>query len=181
MGMGIASPLRQLVARTGVSLFCLNIPLLAQAEQAQENAAEEKPALTMTGNVTLVNDYIWRGLTQTWGNPALQAGVEASHDSGGYLGFWGSNVSDRWVPGANLELDLYGGIRRKFPDAPDFGFDLGVIYVYYPDGDYDEAFERKDLQVIEYQHHGGLCRTVLQMAIHKVWAYVEQVLRLERE
>lgn len=97
--------------------------------------------ITVSGSATLVNDYIWRGLTQTFGKPALQVGVEMQHESGAYLGAWGSNVTERWIPGANLELDVYGGFRTPLPGVEGLGLDLGLIYVYYPGGDYADALD----------------------------------------
>jgi Bacterial protein of unknown function (Gcw_chp) len=76
-------------------------------------------------------------------------------------------------------LDLYGGIRRKFPDAPDFGFDLGVIYVYYPDGDYEEAFDGRTFRSSSTntaEVYAGLSYKWLSVKYGR-----EQVLRLQRE
>ena len=41
-------------------------------------AAAAAPAFTISGNVTLASDYLWRGLSQSWGKPALQAGLTGS-------------------------------------------------------------------------------------------------------
>lgn len=38
---------------------------------------------------------------------AVQFSIEADHASGAYAGFWASNVSSQWMPGANLEPDAY--------------------------------------------------------------------------
>jgi hypothetical protein len=46
----------------------------------------------ISGNITLTSDYIWRGVSQTTGDPALQGGVAYSHENGFYAGVWGSNV-----------------------------------------------------------------------------------------
>ena len=84
-----------------------------------------------------MSDYLWHGQTQTWGKPALQAGIEADHVSGLYAGFWGSNVSSHWLPNANLETDWSVGFRNTF--LTDFRYDIGGTYVYYPDGNFSKA------------------------------------------
>jgi uncharacterized protein (TIGR02001 family) len=103
--------------------------------------AAEQSAHTVTGNVGLFSNYIFRGVTQTSEELALQGGFDYSHASGLYAGTWGSNIS--WLAdseaavastngytGSSLELDLYGGYKGTF--ASDFGYDVGAIYYYYP-------------------------------------------------
>lgn len=121
-------------------IFCLGVACSSQADEAPIAKAPEtkSPDLTITGSATFVSDYIWRGLTQTWGDPALQVGLEAVHESGLYAGVWGSNVSSQWIPGANLEIDAYGGYRGQLP-VDGLGYDIGAVYVYYPNGNYKNA------------------------------------------
>lgn len=98
------------------------------------------PSIAVTGSVTLVNDYIWRGQSQTWGNPALQVGVEANHISGMYAGFWTSNVSDQWMPGGHVETDFYTGYRSALPGTwSEIHYDLNLLYAYYPGANFDQA------------------------------------------
>jgi uncharacterized protein (TIGR02001 family) len=108
----------------------------SQAVMAAE-AAAATPTWTFPTSVSLVSDYIWRGQSQTWGNPAVQAGIEANHVSGAYVGFWGSNVSNNWLPNASVEMDFSAGFRNTF--ATDFKYDLGATYIYYPDGDFGKT------------------------------------------
>jgi uncharacterized protein (TIGR02001 family) len=93
-------------------------------------AAAPTPEHTFTSNVGLFSDYRFRGISQTYKQPALQGGFDYSHSSGIYLGTWGSNVSNNVYPNGNLEWDLYGGY--KFEPVKDVGLDLGLIYYYYP-------------------------------------------------
>jgi uncharacterized protein (TIGR02001 family) len=108
----------------------------SQAVMAAE-AAAPTPTWTFPTSVSLVSDYIWRGQSQTWGNPAVQAGIEADHVSGAYVGFFGSNVSSNWLPNASVEMDFSAGFRNTF--ATDFKYDLGATYIYYPDGDFAKS------------------------------------------
>ncbi len=91
---------------------------------------------TLTGNISLTSDYVFRGVSQTQNGPAIQGGFDYSHSSGIYLGTWASNVS--WVKeggfknDSSMELDLYGGYRGS---VGDIGYDVGVIgYIYPGDG-----------------------------------------------
>lgn len=105
-------------------------PALAQAP-----AAPASPH-TLTGNVGLYSQYVFRGMKQTDGDPALQGGFDYSHSSGLYAGTWASNVSvlrdmGAYASGGSLEWDFYGGFRGTF-GASDFGYDAGLLYYYYP-------------------------------------------------
>ena len=105
---------------------------------------ETKSDFTTSGSVGLFSQYIFRGLTQTDRDPALQGNFDINHTSGLYLGMWGSNVSwlrDRYVSesetatfyksGGNLELDIYGGYKSEIGKTG-LGIDLGALQYYYP-------------------------------------------------
>lgn len=97
-------------------------------------AAEPTPEHSFTGNVTLASEYLYRGIAQTRGKPALQGGFDYAHKSGLYLGVWGSNIS--WISdavagaSASLEIDVYGGYKGSL--GGDFGYDVGVLTYNYP-------------------------------------------------
>jgi uncharacterized protein (TIGR02001 family) len=100
-------------------------------------AADSSPH-TLTGNVSLVSDYRFRGISQTFKEPAIQGGFDYSHSSGFYAGTWASNVYGNGAAignpiyqGASMEWDFYGGY--KFERAG-LGFDLGLLQYYYPNG-----------------------------------------------
>jgi uncharacterized protein (TIGR02001 family) len=115
------------------------------AAPAAAPAADAKPAdpYTLTANVGIYSQYIFRGLTQTDAKPAFQGGFDFAHESGFYLGTWGSNIS--WLEdsgacsGCSLEWDMYGGWKHAFND--DWGMDIGVLFYYYP-GSYNPGFTR---------------------------------------
>lgn len=95
------------------------------------------PAYTVTANISLVSEYRFRGIDQTWGKPALQGGVDYAHAGGWYAGLWGSNVSSNSYPGGSLELDYYAGYNGKFSD--DFGWTAGGYGYYYPGANFNKA------------------------------------------
>ena len=110
---------------------------VAFAEEAAAPAAAPTPTWTFPASATLVSDYIWHGQSQTWGNPAIQFGLEVDHASGAYAGVWASNVSSKWLPNTNLETDWSVGYRNTF--LTDFKYDIGGTYIYYPDGDFAKS------------------------------------------
>jgi hypothetical protein len=88
-----------------------------------------------SGNLSFVGDYRFRGVSQTYTQPAVQAGVDYTAAIGAYAGAWGSNVSgNQFLNGASLELDLYGGYRWSFGKL---GLDLGTQYYWYPSARYN--------------------------------------------
>src|SRR5213592_3624551 len=97
-------------------------------------AAAQTPAPSpLTGNITLISDYRFRGISQTFDKPAIQGGFDYAHASGLYAGNWNSNVSQgAGYPGGNIEMDFYGGYKHAFGD---FGIDVCAIYYYYPGSD----------------------------------------------
>jgi len=84
---------------------------------------------TLTGNMAIVSDYRFRGISQTFVQPAIQGGIDYTHSSGFYLGNWDSNVSGISFVDGSLEMDFYGGFR--FGAGP-VGLDVGFLQYYYP-------------------------------------------------
>lgn len=110
--------MRKSVLTAAVAAALLATPMLASAQ--------------VTGNMSLVSDYRFRGITQTFEEPALQGGFDYAHASGLYLGNWNSSISDNFFAGSPLEMDFYGGYKGT---AGPLGFDVGVLYYYYPGSD----------------------------------------------
>jgi len=110
---------------------------IAGAIAAPAAAAQAPHSSTLSGNVALVGDYRFRGLSQTYRQPAIQGGVEYASATGAYGGAWGSNVSgNQFLNGGSLELDLYGGYRWT-GGAGKVGLDLGALYYWYPGARYN--------------------------------------------
>ncbi|MEO8777584.1 MAG: TorF family putative porin [Rhodanobacter sp.] len=113
---------------------------------AGQGALAAEAISSVSGSVAVVNDYLFRGLSQTNQKPAVQPGIEYDHASGWYVGAWGSNIS--WLSDASttvaplsssLEVDLYTGYRGSF--SRDWSYDVGLYEYYYP-GDYPAGFTR---------------------------------------
>jgi uncharacterized protein (TIGR02001 family) len=115
--------------RVSVMAALAAAPALASAQAP----AKPEPDYTLTANVTLASEYLYRGIAQTAGKPAIQGGFDFAHKSGVYLGNWNSNIS--WLSDANpgmtapIEMDFYGGWKTT---VGEFGLDFGGLYYYYP-------------------------------------------------
>ncbi len=120
-------------------LAALTLPGVAMAEEASPFSA----------NVSLVTDYLYRGISQTGAKPAIQGGFDYAHASGFYAGVWGSNIS--WISdagvatNASVELDTYLGFGGSF--AEDFTYDVGFLRYNYP-GTYAAGATRADTDEI---------------------------------
>lgn len=99
-------------------------------------AQEEEPAggdggLDITGNVTGVSDYRFRGVSSSDRDPALQGSVDVTYH-GFYVGAWASSIAR--TADTNVELDLYAGYAGS---AGPIEYDVGLIAYLYPGGNGD--------------------------------------------
>ncbi len=81
-----------------------------------------------SGNVALVSDYSFRGISQTQTDVAFQGGLDWAHDSGVYLGLWGSTIKFP-EDDSFLEQDIYGGFANE---VGAFSYDVGAVFFWYP-------------------------------------------------
>ncbi|HEY7871412.1 MAG TPA: TorF family putative porin, partial [Rudaea sp.] len=102
--------------------------------------ATDVPEPSVTGNVAITSDYVFRGLTQTWGRPAIQGGADYAAANGFASGFWASSISERSYPGAAMELDLYASYGRTFGNG--WSWRAGLYGYVYPGGNLDQANPR---------------------------------------
>jgi uncharacterized protein (TIGR02001 family) len=105
--------------------------------------AEEESAHSISANVLLATEYLYRGLTQTNEDPAIQGGFDYAHASGFYIGTWASSLefNPSTSNAASLELNYYAGYGF---DLAGLSYDLGYLYYHYTGqnedaggGDYD--------------------------------------------
>jgi uncharacterized protein (TIGR02001 family) len=84
----------------------------------------------VSSTVTLTNDYDFRGASQSATDPAIQASIDYAHESGWYLGAWGSNIDFGPGTDADIEVDLYTGFSGG--EEGGLGWDVGLVYYSYP-------------------------------------------------
>lgn len=96
-----------------------------------EARAEGDFPVQFSGNVSLVSNYVWRGMTQTNNHPAVQGGFDTQY-MGFYAGVWGSSIETARGRNdeASTELDLYGGFYHDVTDW--LNVDVGFISYQFP-------------------------------------------------
>lgn len=99
----------------------------------------------ISGNVSMLSDYAFRGVSQTDEQIAIQGGLDYAHESGFYIGTWASNVDSNFFSGTStdpqIELDVYAGFSGELANG--IGYDLGILHYDYPGfdaGDTDELY-----------------------------------------
>jgi uncharacterized protein (TIGR02001 family) len=122
-------PSQGMICMKNSALVVAAAGLLACTLPAQAQQKVESLGLTITTQLTLATDYLFRGVSQTQTGPAIQGTLDIEHDIGLYVAGFASNVDFASPSDANIELDGLFGYRREL-----FGikFDLGAIYYAYP-------------------------------------------------
>ena len=87
-------------------------------------SAPESRVCSTSANVGVTSDYVFRGISQSGEDAAIQGGVELTCGKF-YVGFWGSGID--FADGS--EIDLYAGFKTTIGRVT---LDLGVIYYGYP-------------------------------------------------
>ncbi len=104
---------------------------------ADEAPAAAERMFSLSANVAIGTEYVFRGFSQTAEHATVQGGFDASIGIF-YAGVWASNLdfgaatngAGATVDIADIEMDWYAGIKPTYNGVT---FDLGVIYYTYPD------------------------------------------------
>jgi uncharacterized protein (TIGR02001 family) len=91
--------------------------------------AESKREFTYSFTATGTSDYVFRGISQSDNEPAIQGAINIGYGIA-YAGIWASST-DYTVGNehSNIEIDYYAGIKPTWGKA---NFDFGVLYYTYP-------------------------------------------------
>ncbi len=92
-----------------------------------------------SANIGVTSNYMWRGVTQTGDQAAIQGGIDYANPNGFYAGTWMSNVT--WTDPEGYELDLYAGYGF---DVGTTSWDVGYIYYAYPLTENDGTLNLED-------------------------------------
>ena len=112
-------------SRACLAMLALSAAVPATAF-AQDDASSD--GITISGEATIVSDYRFRGFSQNGEEFAIQGGFTVSHDSGLYVGTWGSSI-DFGGPG-NVELDAFIGYSTEVSSG--ITADIGLNAYFYP-------------------------------------------------
>ena len=118
----------------------LGVSALALAAVATPALADDSASgITISANAGVYSEYRFRGVGLSSGDFVIQGGIDAAHDSGFYVGTWGSSLGDSDpLAYGGTEIDIYGGWSGEV--TPGLTFDVGVLYYWYPNsaaGDFD--------------------------------------------
>ncbi|MHB9118137.1 MAG: TorF family putative porin [Burkholderiales bacterium] len=133
------------LTRSLVLAGVIGLPALAASSAVLADAAA--PVSPLTGNMTIASEYVYRGISQTHRQAAIQGGFDYASPSGFYVGTWASNIS--WIsdlyPGtsAPIEIDVYGGFKNSFAGG-DWNYDVGVLTYNYPTNNLPAAAANPD-------------------------------------
>ena len=118
--------IRGLIAATLIAGAAIATPALADETDPPSD-------LTLSGSVSGVTDYRWRGLSYSGGGFAVQGSMQVNHSSGFYLGAWGSSLEqDSFDIYGSSEADVYGGWTGNLTSG--LVADVGVTWYTYPNG-----------------------------------------------
>ncbi len=106
-------------------------------------AQEDSEWGTFSADVTFASEYIFRGVSMSDEDPALQGSLVWTHNSGVYVGAWGS--SGNFGVDGSLEVDWFAGYATEVSGV---SLDFSVTYYTYPG---DEA----DLNYFEVMAKAG--------------------------
>jgi uncharacterized protein (TIGR02001 family) len=116
------------LAVTSAPAFAADMPVKAPAAAP----AAASPWDIAFGSA-LMNDYVFRGITQSNHKPSVAAYFEPRYNINPnlqlYAGISGESIS--FTNRAAAEIDFYGGVRPTFGPI---ALDLGAWYYYYPGG-----------------------------------------------
>ncbi len=107
------------------------VATISRALGEDHGSAMLPDGFTSSASVALTTDYVWRGVSQTNNEPAIQGSFDIAHDSGAYIGVWGSNVE--YGDSSSLELDLYAGFANEIDlGGIAIGYDVGWLHYEFP-------------------------------------------------
>lgn len=118
----------------------LGLALLASAATIGTAGVANAEA-SFSGNVALTSDYVFRGVSQSDSDIAIQGGFDYTNGIF-YAGTWASSID--FGGNGTIEADIYGGVR---PTVGPFALDFGVIGYLYPG--MDEAPGAPDTEMWE--------------------------------
>lgn len=94
---------------------------------AAKGVRADDSGFSLSANAAIVSEYRFRGLSLSDHDPAIQGGFDVAHDSGFYIGTWGSSIEP--YGGSEFELDIYAGYATELGGI---STDIGILAYTYP-------------------------------------------------
>lgn len=116
-------------------LAALGLAVLSAPALAQEDTDTDIPAgggLSVSGEVNLLSDFRFRGISRSDEDPAVQGALTVSAPGGFYFGGRGTSLKDAGDLGG-AQLDLYAGYGADLGMGT--SIDAGIMYFLFPDGE----------------------------------------------
>jgi uncharacterized protein (TIGR02001 family) len=145
-----------------LTLKALGLAIAASASTLAFADAPSSPH-SISGNIGVYSSYILRGNTTGPENTeaTLQGGLDYSHSSGFYAGWWTSTLGTDTYGTANpMENDFYAGYNGTIND--DTGFTVGATYYYYYDVDTSQYDGFELLLGLNHKDFGVTAQTLLE-------------------
>ncbi|MEA3081004.1 MAG: hypothetical protein QOD54_672 [Sphingomonadales bacterium] len=95
-------------------------------------------AVDLSGEIGVVSDYRYRGISLSRGRPAVQGTLTLAHDSGLYAEVWASTLERPGDP-TSSEVDFTAGYEKDLSEH--FSIDLSGTSFAYPSAGADNYFE----------------------------------------
>lgn len=117
----------RLIALLSAPLALAALPVAAHAQDAAAES-EATPAWDLSGEVGVLTDYRFRGLSLSGKSPEVTASASLAHQSGFYASVWASNVELGSGKADDLEADWTVGFSK---DVGKINLDVGGVYYSY--------------------------------------------------
>lgn len=91
-----------------------------------QDETDAPEAITISGSATVVSDYRFRGFSQSNEEAAIQGGITLTHESGLYVGTWGSSIGFN----NGTEIDVFAGFAKEISSG--LTADIGATLYLYP-------------------------------------------------
>jgi len=119
-----------------------------------EVAAGGVHAATVGGDVTVVSDYIYRGVSENDGRPAAQLDLHVGTDNGLFAGVWATTLNERAAPSppaptlgpaGDFEIQPYLGVR--FALSSDWSATVSAVDYVYLHTEYGASHDYQEVSV----------------------------------
>jgi uncharacterized protein (TIGR02001 family) len=127
----------------------------------------------VSGSLAVTTDYLYRGVSQTAGKPAAQAGVQFHSPDGWNVGAWGSSVDFQNGAGIAYELDLHAGYSWSL--SPDWSAQLGYVhYGYLDDNDAGYDYDEVNASISYQQRATASVAWSPNTSKHTYWGFISE-------